>query len=74
MALVLNHLVDALLEGVLSDEAVDEDVLVLADAVGTVGGLGLDSGVPPEVEVDDVAGGGEVEAGAGGFQGEEAGR
>ena len=71
MALVLYHLVDALLEGVLSDEAVDEDVLVLADTVGAVGGLCLDGGVPLEVEVYDVACGSEVEAGAGGFQREE---
>ena len=71
MALVLNHLVNALLKGVLCDEAVDEDVLVLTDAIGTVGGLCLNSGIPPEVVVDDVAGSGEVETRASGFQGEE---
>ncbi len=67
MALVLYHLVDALLEGVLCDEAVDEDVLVLADAVGAVGGLSLDGGIPPEVIVDDMACGSEIETGACGF-------
>ena len=71
VALVLNHLVDALLKGVLGDEAVDKDVLVLANAVGTVGGLSLDGGIPPEVVVDDMAGGGEVETGAGGLEREE---
>ena len=71
VALVLNHLVDTFLEGVLGDEAVDEDVLVLTDAVGTVGGLRLDSRVPPEVVVDDMAGGGEVETCACGLQREE---
>ena len=29
----MNHLVDTFLEGILGDEAVDEDVLVLADAL-----------------------------------------
>ena len=36
----------------------------LADPVGAVGGLVLDRGVPPAVEVDDVVGAGQVEAGA----------
>src|SRR5690606_20362140 len=40
----------------------------LADAVGAVGGLVLDGGVPPAVVVDDVVGAGQVEAGAGGFE------
>ena len=56
MALVLNHLVDALLEGVLRDEAVDEDVLVLPDTVSTVCSLRLDGRVPPEVIADDMTG------------------
>ena len=71
MVFVLNHLVDAFLKGVLRDEAVNEDILVLTDAVGAVGGLCLNSGVPPKVEVDDVAGSGEVETRASGFQGEK---
>ena len=65
---VLLELVDALFDGVLSEEFVDEDGFVLADAVGPVGGLGLGGGVPPGVVVDDGVGGGEVEAGAAGFE------
>ena len=71
VALVLNHLVNALLEGVLRDEAVDEDILVLPDTVSTVCSLRLDGRVPPEVVVDNVAGGGEVKTRACGFQREE---
>ena len=71
VALVLNHLVDTFLEGVLGDEAVDENVLMLPDAVGTVGGLRLDGRIPPEVVVDDMAGGSEVETSACGLQREE---
>ena len=39
MPFVLNHPVDALLEGILRDETVYHYILVLADTVGTVGGL-----------------------------------
>ena len=47
---------DALLDRALADELVDEDGAALADAVGAVGRLVLDGGVPPAVVVDDVAG------------------
>ena len=67
----LLKLVDALLDGVLAEEFVDEDGLVLADAVGAVGGLGFGGGIPPGVVVDDGVGGGEVEAGAAGLEGDE---
>ena len=60
-----------LLDGVLAEQLVDEDRLVLADAVGAVRGLGLGGGVPPRVVVDDGVGGGQVEAGAAGFEGDE---
>ena len=40
----------------------------LADPVGAVGGLLLDGGVPPAVEVDHVVGAGEVEPGAAGLE------
>ena len=56
--------VDAFLDGVLAEELVDEDGLVLADAVGAVGGLRLGGGLSPGVVVDHGVGGGEVEAGA----------
>ena len=51
--------VDFFLQGAGGDEFVDKDVALLADAEGAVGRLVLDGGIPPAVEVDDVAGGGE---------------
>jgi hypothetical protein len=51
-----------LFDGVGRDEAVDGDGTRLAHAVGAVGGLVLDGGIPPGVEVDDVVGRREVEA------------
>ena len=62
---------DAVLDGLARDEAVDGHGLDLADAVGAIGGLVLDGGVPPGVEEDDLGGGGEVEAGTAGLQGDE---
>lgn len=67
----MDDLIDFFFEGILGDEAVDEDVVLLADAVGAVCRLRFYGGIPPEVVVDDVGGGGEVKAGAGGFQGED---
>ena len=67
----MDDLIDLFFEGVLSDEAVDEDIVLLTDAVGAVCRLRLYGGIPPKVVVDDMGGGGEVEAGAGGFQGED---
>ena len=46
--------VDALLDGAATDELVHEHVALLTDAVGAVGRLVFDGGVPPAVEVDDV--------------------
>lgn len=63
--------VDAFFDGVEAEEFVDEDGFVLADAVGAVGGLGFGGGVPPGVVVDYGVCGGEVEAGAAGFEGDE---
>src|ERR1700730_15642639 len=54
----------ALFDCPLRDELVDEDGLVLADAVGAVGRLVLDGRVPPRVVMDDRVGGGQIEAGA----------
>src|SRR6266487_2676634 len=59
------------LDGAGGDEAVGVDRAGLADAMGAVDGLRFDGGVPPRIVEDDVAGGGEVEAGAGGAQAEE---
>ena len=53
------------------DQLVDEDRLVLADAVGAVGGLVLDRRVPPRVVVDDGVGGGQVEADAAGLEADQ---
>lgn len=68
---LLDDLIDLFFEGVLGDEAVDKDVVLLADAIGAVCRLRLYGGIPPEVVVDDMGGGGEVKAGTGGFQGKD---
>lgn len=67
----MDDLIDLFFEGVLGDETVDEDVVLLTDAIGAVCRLRLYGGIPPKVVVDDMGGGGEVETGAGGFQGED---
>ena len=64
------EVVDAFLEGAFADEVVGDDGADLADAVGAVGGLVLDGGVPPAVVVDDVRGLGEGEAEGAGAEGE----
>ena len=56
--------------GAFADEVVGDDGAGLADAVGAVGGLVLDGGVPPTVVVDDVRGLGEGEAEGAGAEGE----
>ena len=62
IALGLVQAQDFLFDGVLRNEVVDGDVLPLTDAVGTVGSLLLDGGIPPGVEVDDVVGSCQVES------------
>ena len=57
--------------GAFADEVVGDDGAGLADAVGAVGGLVLDGGVPPAVVVDDVGGFGEGEAEGAGAEGED---
>ena len=61
MALVLYHPVYALLECVLCDKSVYKGVLVLTDAIDTVGGLRLHGRIPPEIIVDEVTGSSKVE-------------
>jgi hypothetical protein len=70
-AFALLEFPDFFLDGAWGDEAVGVDGAGLADAMGAVDGLGFDGGVPPGVVEDDVAGGGEIEAGAGGAEAEE---
>ena len=55
----------------LGHQPVDGHRPLLADAVGAVGGLVLDGGVPPGIHVDDVVGGGEVEPGAAGLEADQ---
>src|SRR5205085_9641172 len=68
VALARHDLLDTLVDGARADQAVGDDRALLADAPGPVPGLVLDSGVPPAVVEDDVAGGGEVETGAAGLE------
>jgi hypothetical protein len=53
---------DLLFDGVAGEQAVGDDLVFLADAVGAVDGLVFDGGVPPRIVEDDVGGGGQVEA------------
>ena len=69
--LLLLEAVNAVFDGVGAEEFVHEDGFGLADAIGAVGGLGFGGGVPPGVVVDDGVGGGEVESGAAGLEGDE---
>ena len=66
--------VDALFDGADGDEFVDLYFALLADAVGAVGGLVFDGGVPPAVEMEHVAGGGQIEAEPAGSQREDENR
>src|SRR4051794_8296652 len=61
----------ALLDRALRDELVDEDGLVLADAVGPVGGLVLDGRVPPGIVVNDRVGRCQIEPGAAGLEADQ---
>src|SRR5437867_7060420 len=69
--LALLQLEHALLDRALGDKLVDEDWLVLADAVSAVGRLILDRWVPPGIVMDDRVGGGQVETGAAGFEADQ---
>ena len=60
--LCLEKRVDFFFERSLGDEPVDLHVACLPDTEGAVGGLRFDGGVPPQVVMDDLRCGGEVEA------------
>ena len=44
------------------------DLLGLADAMGAIGGLGLDRGIPPSIIMKHVVGRGEVQSKPAGFE------
>ena len=59
---------DILFDGAGRDERMDENGVVLTDAVGAVACLVFHGGVPPAVEMDDMVGAGEGETGSGSAQ------
>src|SRR5262245_38687715 len=71
LALVLDHLVNLFLEGPHADVLVHLDVLFLADSEGPVCGLALDGRVPPSIEMKDMVGGGQIQAGPTGLEGQD---
>jgi hypothetical protein len=60
---------DFLFERPGAQELVHLDIAALADAEGAVRGLVLDGRIPPAVEMKDMVGAGQVEAGPAGLQG-----
>ncbi len=62
---------DLFLHGTRADQLVDEHRLVLADAMGAIGGLRFDGRIPPRVVVDHGIGRGEIEAHATGLQADQ---
>ena len=62
---------DALFDGALGDEFVDEHLVRLADAVGAVGGLVFYRRVPPRVVVDDSVGLRQVQTDPTGFEADQ---
>ena len=58
------HGVNFFFDGALGEAFLHLDIFILTDTVCAVGGRSRDGGVPPSVEVEDVCGGREVEAGA----------
>src|SRR2546422_6174514 len=59
--LAFDEAIDPLLDPAAAHQLVDEDVPVLADAIGAIGCLVFGGGVPPAVEVHDVSAGSQVE-------------
>src|SRR5450755_2936826 len=71
IALGALQLQNFLFDSIARDQAIGEDLVHLADAVGAVDGLGFDGGIPPGVEQKDVLGGGQVEAQSSSLQADE---
>src|SRR6266851_4138921 len=69
--LLLDHHVDPLFHRADADELAYLDVLALPDPEGPVGGLILHRGIPPAVDVDDMIGGGQIQPGAAGLEGQD---
>ena len=66
-----DDVVDAFLQRAAADEFVDHHIALLTDAECAIRGLVFDGGIPPAVEMNDMGGGGEIEAGAAGFERED---
>src|SRR5207249_10218008 len=56
---------------VAGDQLVGGDDTGLPDAMGAVGCLRLDRGIPPRIEMNDGVGGGEIQADAARFQADQ---
>ena len=65
------QLQDLFFDGVTGDEFINENGFILADAVGAVSGLHFDGRIPPRVQMDNVIGGGQVQADPAGFQADQ---
>jgi len=65
---LLDHVVDSFLKGVFGDKAVHHHVAFLPDPVGAVGGLGFHRRIPPQVVMDHMARGRQIQPGSGSFQ------
>ena len=68
---LLLQAVDAVFDGVVAEEFMYEDWFGLANAVGAVCCLCFGGGIPPGIIVNDGVGGGKVEPGATGLEGDE---
>ena len=70
MTFVLYHTVYLLFKSALRNHAMNNNVLVLTDTVGSVGSLSLDRRIPPEVVMYDMTGCRKIEPCASGLDGE----
>ena len=69
--LLLLQLIDFLLDGPFGDEFINLDGILLADAVGSVGGLLFYSGIPPGIIVNDHISASEIETSTASFEGDK---
>src|SRR5271156_2995083 len=65
----LDQLIDPILDSAAADELVHENIAGLPNPECPIGCLILDGWVPPTIEMHHMRGGGEIKAGAPGFQG-----